>query len=54
MCDSIKTNQAAEIQKMQGWLQTWYGVTHEPRLGSKTRRQIEELSRLAGAKFEKA
>lgn len=54
MCDSIKTNQAAEIEKMQAWLQSWYGVTHEPRLDQRTRRQIEELSRLTGAAFEKA
>ncbi len=54
MCDSIKTGQTAEIQKMQGWLQSWYGVSHEPRLDRRTQRQIEELSRLNGAEFEKA
>lgn len=54
MCDMIKTAQAAEIREMQGWLRTWYGVTHEPRLDQKTQRQVEELSRLSGAAFEKA
>jgi len=53
MCQSIKTAQTAEIATMQGWLQSWYGVTHEPQLDRKTRRQIDQLSRLSGAEFEK-
>jgi uncharacterized protein (DUF305 family) len=52
MCDMIKTAQAAEIREMQAWLKNWYGWTHEPRLDSKTQKQIEELSRLTGAEFE--
>jgi uncharacterized protein (DUF305 family) len=52
MCDHIKTSQMAEIQKMQGWLQTWYGVTHQPELDGKSRKQIEKLSQLTGAAFE--
>ena len=54
MCDSIKAMQTAEIQTMQGWLQTWYGVTHEPRLDQRTRKQIERLARLTGEEFEKS
>lgn len=49
-----KTNQAAEITKIQSWLQAWHGESHEPRLDQKTRRQIEELSRLTGAEFGQA
>jgi uncharacterized protein (DUF305 family) len=53
MCDQIETSQRAEIAMMQGWLRDWYGVTHEPRLDTKARRQIEKLSRLTAAEFEK-
>lgn len=54
MCDSIKTMQLAEIELMQSWLQSWYGVTHEPQLSGKARRQVERLSQLTGAEFEVA
>lgn len=54
MCHSIKSTQTAEIATMQGWLQNWYGVTHEPQLNGKMRRQIDRLSTLTGAEFEKA
>lgn len=54
MCTHVRTAQTAEISKMQGWLHSWYGVRHEPELDRNTRRQIEELSRLSGAEFEKA
>jgi len=54
LCDNVKSAQSAEITKMQSWVQSWYGVTHEPELDRKTQRQIEELSKLTGADFEKA
>lgn len=54
MCDQIKAAQTEEIAKMRGWLKTWYGIDHEPRLDRKAQRQVEELSRLTGAAFEKA
>jgi uncharacterized protein (DUF305 family) len=54
MCTQVKTAQTAEISKMQGWLQSWYGIQHTPELDRKTQRQIEELSQLSGAEFEKA
>lgn len=53
MCENIITNQTAEIQTMQGWLQSWYGMTHEPRLDHRTRKQVEKLSRITGEEFEK-
>lgn len=52
MCESIETMQMAEIEMMQEWLQSWYGVTHEPHLMGKARRQIEKLSQMTGAQFE--
>lgn len=54
MCENIITNQTTEIQTMQGWLQSWYGMTYEPRLGQRGRKQVERLSRLDGEEFEKA
>ena len=52
LCDHIRTSQTAEIRQMQAWLRDWYGVTHEPELSGKARKQIEELSRTTGAAFE--
>lgn len=54
MCDDVKTAQSAQIVKMQGWLQDWYGIAHQPELDRKTQRQIAALSKLTGADFEKA
>lgn len=53
MCDMIIMAQTAEIEEMQGWLKSWYGINHEPALDRKTRRQVEHLTRHTGAKFEK-
>ena len=52
MCEMIKTAQLAEIQQMQAWLQSWYGVSHEPTLTRKTQKQIEHLASLTGEAFE--
>jgi uncharacterized protein (DUF305 family) len=54
MCDQIETAQKQEIATMQQWLKTWYGVTHEPRLDGKMQQQVQQLSKLTGAAFEKA
>jgi uncharacterized protein (DUF305 family) len=54
MCDSIKANQTEEIATMRNWLQQWYGTDHAPELDRRTQRQIDYLSTLTGAEFEKA
>ena len=54
MCDSVITTQSEEIQRMQGWLQSWYGETEKPSLTPSARRDVERLSRLTGEEFEKA
>lgn len=54
MCDQVIAAQSAEITKMQGWLQSWYGESETPSLTAKARRQVESLSKLSGAAFEKA
>jgi uncharacterized protein (DUF305 family) len=54
MCEQIRASQMQEIATMQSWLSTWYGISHEPMLSRKTQKQIEQLSMLTGAEFEKA
>lgn len=54
MCDNVIAMQSAEIEKMRGWLRSWYGQDEEPSLTGQARRDVERLSRLTGAEFEKA
>ncbi len=54
MCEQIKTSQTQEIATMQSWLQSWYGITHQPMLDRKMERQLQYLATLTGAAFEKA
>jgi len=53
LCHQIKTAQTAEIAMLQGWLQNWYGVSHAPELDRKMQQQVDRLSELTGAAFEK-
>ena len=48
----VKAAQTAEIDRMQGWLQDWYGVTHEPEITRGDMRRMERLASLSGAEFE--
>lgn len=50
LCESIKTSQRKEIQLMQSWLQSWYGVSHQPE--TKDTGQMKQLERASGAEFE--
>lgn len=52
MCESIRTAQMAEIEEMQGWLQTWYGMTYEPVMKPGDEKMMERLASLSGAEFE--
>lgn len=52
MCESIKTAQTTEIQMMQSWLESWYGITYQPELSGKSKRDLAKLSSLTGAEFE--
>ena len=50
MCESIVASQSAQIEQMQGWLQAWYGVSHEPQMsgmGAMHRLMVRD-----GEKFE--
>lgn len=52
MCDSIVTVQSSEIETMQGWLQDWYGVTHEPSMSNGDMKSMSRLERLSGEDYE--
>lgn len=32
LCQNIIATQSAEIERMQMWLQNWYGITYEPKM----------------------
>lgn len=52
MCQSIVTSQSAEIERMQGWLDEWYGLAHEPAMTPGMMAQMERLVVLSGERFE--
>ncbi|EWT07763.1 hypothetical protein N864_23400 [Intrasporangium chromatireducens Q5-1] len=52
MCQSIITSQSAQIEMMQGWLQDWYGTSHEPTMTKGQMRSMARLDRLTGAAYE--
>lgn len=54
MCENIRTAQTAEIATMRSWLQTWYGIDHEPQIDKNAAKQIADLSQLTGTAFEQA
>lgn len=49
MCQSIIASQSSEIQKMQGWLNAWYGTSYTP---NPSNAGMQKLDRLTGAEFE--
>ena len=49
-CESIIASQSAQIEQMQGWLQDWYGATHEPDMTGM--QSMHRLMELDGAEFE--
>ncbi|MBI3964988.1 MAG: DUF305 domain-containing protein [Chloroflexi bacterium] len=54
LCQQIVTTQTQEIQMMQSWLASWYGVRHEPHMNAGHMREMERLASLSGAEFEVA
>lgn len=52
LCQDIAAAQTSEIQTMQTWLQSWYGVSHEPEMNASGERMVEKLASLEGAEFE--
>jgi uncharacterized protein (DUF305 family) len=50
LCENIIATQTHEIEEMQSWLQSWYGVSYEPDV--KDNGQMKKLMSLSGAVFE--
>ncbi len=51
LCQSIIASQSEEIEQMQGWLQSWYGIGYEPEM-DKMNGQMRKLMSMSGAMFE--
>ncbi len=51
-CENIISTQSAEIRRMQGWLQDWYGVTYTPTMKPGAERDLQRLGALSGEEFE--
>ena len=54
LADTLATAQAKEIKTMQGWLDEWYGETHEPEMNRRAERQVAALAELEGEEFDQA
>lgn len=52
LCHEIVTAQIAEIELMQGWLQDWYGITHEPQMKPGDEKRMAKMAEMSGAEFE--
>ena len=52
LCENIRTTQMAEIEQMQGWLQDWYGIGHEPVMKPGHEKMMDRHASLSGAEFE--
>lgn len=52
LCEEMKTMQQQEIVQMQSWLQSWYGISHQPNMKKPEMAQMERLEALNGRAFE--
>lgn len=52
MCEQIVATQTQEIETMQAWLESWYGVTYDPAMKPGMMKEVERLAALDGADFE--
>lgn len=52
MCANIATSQSAQIDLMQGWLNDWYGLAHQPEMTPGMMAQMERLASMTGERFE--
>lgn len=52
LCANIVATQSEEIETMQAWLNSWYGITHEPQMKPGDMKKMERLATLTGAEFE--
>lgn len=54
LCADIIAAQRAEIEQMQAWLQTWYGISYEPTMKPGDERMMERMAAMSSAEFEVA
>jgi uncharacterized protein (DUF305 family) len=52
--EAIVSAQTQEIQQMQGWLQSWYGVAYEARMKPGEERRMDRMEAMSGEEFEVA
>lgn len=52
LCADIIAAQRAEIEQMQTWLQTWYGIAYQPTIKPADERMMERMAMLSPAEFE--
>lgn len=52
LSEDIIDAQSAEIKKMQGWLKSWYGITHSPEMTKADEKQMGKLESLSGRAFD--
>jgi uncharacterized protein (DUF305 family) len=52
LCQNIIAAQSEEIQQMQSWLSSWYGISYSPQMKPGDMRMLERLASLSGAEFE--
>lgn len=52
LCADIVASQSEEIETLQEWLSSWYGISYEPQMKPGEMKQMERLARLSGAGFD--
>lgn len=52
MCSDIVASQQQEIETMQAWLASWYGVSHQPEMSAGDMKKMERLASLSSEEFE--
>jgi uncharacterized protein (DUF305 family) len=52
LCQNIVSSQAQQIQQMQSWLQSWYGISFQPQMTTGEMQQMQRLASMSGAEFE--
>ena len=52
LCHEIVAAQTAELEMMQGWLEEWYGITHEPVMKRGAEKKMHQMAEMEGEEFE--
>ena len=52
LCESIRMSQMEEIELMQSWLRTWYGINYEPEMKPSDERMMQNMAAMSGEEFE--